>query len=265
MNSGYDLGDCMYGNVKLTLTGLLMGLSSIGLASGADLPLKAAPPAAPVYNWTGCYLGAGVGGAWSRIDTSRFSQDTIGPSFADYGRENDKGFLGGGQVGCDFQTTNLVMGIQGTFDFGNVNGSHALPALPTFSETNSLKAVYTATGRFGWLWTPSFLSYGKVGMSWMQDRNQVLRPGGALLESASFTLPGMTAGVGAEWMFLPNWSVFAEWNYMWIEDISGQHFTSAPGVSPPGEVLNVKQTAQTVRVGVNYKFHWDGAPVVAKY
>jgi outer membrane immunogenic protein len=35
-------------------------------------------------------------------------------------------------------------------------------------------------------------------------------------------------------------------------------------VFPPGEVLNVKQTAQTALVGVNYKFHW-GAPVVAKY
>jgi outer membrane immunogenic protein len=254
----------MYRNISLTLTGLLMGLSAIGIASAADMPVKAMPVAAPVYNWTGCYLGANAGGAWSRVDTSRFSQDTIGPSFADFGREDDSGFIGGGQAGCDFQTTNLVMGVQGTFDFGRVNGSHALTAFPTFSETNSLEAVYTATGRFGWLWTPSFLGYAKVGMSWMQNRNQVLRPGGALLESASFTLPGMTAGVGAEWMLSPNWSVFAEYNYMWIEDLSGQHFTAAAGLFPPGEVLNVKQTVQTVLVGVNYKFHWDGA-VVAKY
>jgi outer membrane immunogenic protein len=72
----------------------------------------------------------------------------------------------------------------------------------------------------------------------------------------------MTAGLGFEWMFLPNWSAFAEYNYMWIEDTSGQHFTPAPGLI--GETLNVKQTVQMVRVGVNYKFHWDG-PVVAKY
>jgi outer membrane immunogenic protein len=90
----------------------------------------------------------------------------------------------------------------------------------------------------------------------------VLQPGGALAESAKYTLPGMTAGIGAEWMFAPNWSVFAEYNYLWIEDTSGQHFTPAAGLS--GEVLNVKQTAQMVLVGVNYKFRWDG-PVVAKY
>ena len=43
---------------------------------------------------------------------------------------------------------------------------------------------------------------------------------------------------------LPNWSAFAEYNYLWIEDFSGQHFTAAPGLFPPGEILNVKQTAQ---------------------
>jgi outer membrane immunogenic protein len=254
----------MNGHVKSALAGILIGLASAGAASAADLPLKVAPVAAPLYNWTGCYVGGNAGGGWTRVDTTRFSQDTIGQSFAFYGRENDSGFIGGGQVGCDFQTTNLVFGVQGTFDFGNINGRHALVDFPTFSETNSLKAIYTATGRVGYLWTPSFLGYVKVGMSWMQNKNQVLQPNGALLESASFTLPGMTAGIGGEWMFAPNWSVFAEYNYMWIEDTSGQHFTSAPGVFPPGEVLNVKQTAQTVLVGVNYKFHW-GAPVVAKY
>ncbi len=257
------LGANMYRNVKTALTGLLMGLSATGIASAADMPLKAAPPAAPAYNWTGCYIGGNVGGGWTRVDTSRFSQDTTGVSFADYGREDDKGFLGGGQAGCDFQTTNLVFGIQGTFDFGNINGSHALPAFPNMSETNSLKAAYTATGRIGYLWTPSFLTYGKAGMSWMQNRNQVFQPNGALAESASYTLPGMVAGAGAEWMLSRNWSIFVDYSYMWIEDTSGQHFNAAAGF-PSGEVLNVKQTAQTVLVGVNYKFHWDG-PVIAKY
>ena len=221
------MGALMYRNVKWALAGVLMGLGVIGAASAADMPLKAAPLAAPVYNWTGCYIGGDAGGAWSRVDTSRVSQDTIGPAPATYGREDDRGFMGGGQAGCDFQTTNLVFGVQGTFDFGNVKGSHALTDFPNFSETNNLQAVYTATGRIGYLYTPSFLGYVKVGMAWMQDKNQVLQPGGGLLESAKYTLPGMTVGVGAEWMFTPNWSVFAEYNYLWIEDTSGQHFNSA--------------------------------------
>src|SRR5579864_7035122 len=194
------LGAYMYRNVKTALAGLVMGLTASGIASAADMPLKAVPLAGPVYNWTGCYIGGNAGAGWTRVDTSRASQDATGAAFADYGREDDKGFLGGGQAGCDFQTTNLVFGIQGTFDFGNINGSHALTAFPNMSEANSLKAVYTATGRIGYLWTPAFLTYGKVGMSWMQNRNQVFQPGGALAESASYTLPGMVAGAGAEWM-----------------------------------------------------------------
>jgi outer membrane immunogenic protein len=113
------------------------------------------------------------------------------------------------------------------------------------------------SGRFGYLWTPAFLGYLKIGVSWMQDKNQVLLPSGALSESSNFTLPGMNIGIGGEWMFTRNWSVFAEYNYMWIEDTSGQHFNAAPGLVPPGEILSVKQTAQTALVGVNYKFHWN--------
>ncbi|THD47953.1 MAG: porin family protein [Bradyrhizobium sp.] len=255
----------MYRQTKLALVaGILIGLGATGVASAADMALKAVPVAAPLYNWTGCYLGGNVGGGWTRVDTMRVLQDPAIPAAANYGRENDSGFIGGGQAGCDFQTGNVVFGVQGTFDFGNINGKHALTDFPTFSETNSLKAIYTATGRIGYLWTPSFLGYVKTGWALMQNKNQVLQPGGALAESASYSLPGMTVGVGGEWMFTPNWSVFVEYNYMWIEDTSGQHFTAAAGLLPPGEVLSVKQTAQTALVGVNYKFHWDG-PVVAKY
>jgi outer membrane immunogenic protein len=216
-----------------------------------------------MYNWTGCYIGGNAGGAWSRMDTTRAQTDLVSPAPANYGRENDSGFIGGGQAGCDFMAgKDLVFGVQGMFDFGNINGRHALTDVPAFSETNSLKYAITATGRIGYLFTPALLGYGKLGVAFTQNRNQVLQPNGALYESASFTVPGMVAGGGLEWMFSPNWSVFAEYNYMWIEDTSGQHFTPAPGVV--GETLNVKQVVQTALVGVNYKFHWDG-PVVAKY
>jgi outer membrane immunogenic protein len=246
--------------------GVLLGLGAAGDASAADLAVKARPVAPLMYNWTGCYLGGNVGGGWSRMDTTRVSQDTIGLSSANYGREDDTGLLGGVQGGCDFMVgSNFVVGIQGMFDFGQVNGQHALTDFPAFSETNNLWSVMSATGKFGYLWTPFFLGYAKLGMAWMQDRNKVLLPSGALSESSSFWLPGMTVGVGGEWMFAPNWSVFAEYNYMWIEDTSGQHFNAAPGLFPPGEVLSVKQVVQTALVGVNYKFHWDNAPVVAKY
>jgi len=247
--------------------GILLGLGVTGAASAADMAVKARPIVAPImYNWQGCYIGGNVGGGWNRVDTERVTQDTIGPASANYGRENDSGVIGGVQAGCDFMAgKDLVFGVQGMFDFSNINGRHALTDFPTFSETNNLRSIGTATGRIGYLWTPQFLGYAKGGMAFSQNRNTVYQPSGALSESASYTLPGMTVGVGAEYMFAPHWSVFAEWDYYWIEDQSGQHFVAAPGLFPPGETLNVKPVSQTVLVGVNYKFNWDSPAVVAKY
>jgi outer membrane immunogenic protein len=261
-------GEYMRRHMKLAFAaGVLLGLGATGIASAADMAVKARPVVAPIlYNWQGCYIGGNVGGAWSRMDTERVSQDTIGPAFANFGRENDSGFIGGGQAGCDFMAgRDLVFGVQGMFDFGNVNGRHQLTDFPTFSETNSLKYVITGTGRIGYLFTPQLLAYGKFGVAFMRNRNSVFQPGGALSESASFTLPGMDAGGGLEYMFAPHWSIFAEYNYIWIEDKSGQHFMAAPGLFPPGEVLNVKPVVQTAVVGINYKFNWDAPAVVAKY
>jgi len=251
-------------HVKLVfVAGVLFGLTASGVVSAADMAVKARPVVAPVvYPWTGCYIGGNIGGGWARIDTTRVSNDAIGPAFANYGRENDSAFIGGVQAGCDFQAGNLVFGVQGMGDFGNINGRHVLTDFPTFSETNSLRDIVTGTGRIGYLFTPTFLGYGKVGVAFLRSRNQVLSPGGALLESADFWQPGLAAGGGVEWMFAPNWSVFAEYNYIWTEEDFAQHFTPVAG--QVGEVLNVRPRVQTALVGVNYKFHWDG-PVVAKY
>jgi outer membrane immunogenic protein len=261
------LGDYMRRQMNWAFAAsMLLVLGTTGNASAADMAVKARPVVAPVIAtpWTGCYIGGNVGGGWTRIDTTRVSQDTIGPAFANYGRENDSGFIGGGQIGCDFQTGNLVLGVQGMFDYARINGQHTLTDFPTFTETNNLRSIITGTGRAGWLWTPALLGYVKGGVAWLNQRNQVLLPGGGLAESSSFTVPGMTVGVGLEYMFAPSWSIFAEYNYMWFLDDTAAHFTSAPGLLPPGEVVNVSQRAQTALVGINYKFHWE-APVVAKY
>jgi outer membrane immunogenic protein len=259
-------GDYMRRHLGLAFAaGILLGLGATGAASAADMAVKARPIVAPImYNWQGCYIGGNAGGGWNRMDTELATVDGIGPVYANYGRENDSGFLGGAQAGCDFMAgKDLVFGVQGMFDFGNINGRHAVTDFPNFSETNNLRSIGTATGRIGYLWTPQFLGYVKGGMAFMRDRNVLYSPAGTAFASSSFTLPGMTVGVGAEWMFAPHWSVFAEWSYYWIEDKSGQYFTAIPGFV--GETLNVKPVSQSVLVGVNYKFNWDSPAMVAKY
>src|SRR5262245_12612603 len=65
-------------------------------AKAADMPVRPAY-VAPVFSWTGFYLGGNIGGAWARrdVDESRF-----GLSF---GRSSDGVFIGGGQAGFNYQ------------------------------------------------------------------------------------------------------------------------------------------------------------------
>src|ERR1700741_1808432 len=93
----------------------MLGIGASGVASAADLAVKAPRAVVPLYNWTGCYIGGNAGGGWSKIDTTQVPIDRAPPTptQANYGSEKDSGFLGGGQVGCVIQTTKLVWGVEG--------------------------------------------------------------------------------------------------------------------------------------------------------
>src|SRR5258708_39455792 len=95
------------------------------------MAVKARPVVAPVVSpWTGCFIGGNVGGAWSKMDTTLVGQGGIGPVFANYGREKDSGFIGGGHGGWDFPTRNLGVGVGGRFDLGHSNGKHINSGVP---------------------------------------------------------------------------------------------------------------------------------------
>src|SRR6266851_5433214 len=100
-------------------------LSTIALtqiAAAADLPRKAPaytpPPPAPIYSWTGCYVGANIGAGWQKNKPHDPSWlDPLGNPW-ELGSVTDTGVVGGGQAGCNYQFagTGFVVGIQGMFD-----------------------------------------------------------------------------------------------------------------------------------------------------
>ena len=101
-----------------------------GAANAADLPMKApvyAPPVPLQYNWTGCYLGGQLGGGWARTpfsntaSTAAFGDLIPGEGF----RQTDGGFIGGGQLGCNYQTGAWVFGLEGTFAGSTFKGNVA--------------------------------------------------------------------------------------------------------------------------------------------
>src|SRR4029077_7527821 len=88
---------------------LIAGVALIALGTAgvraADLPV-APPPAplpAPVFLWTGFYVGANVGGAWARNNWS----DTL---FLTNFNNNGGVFIGGGQIGFNYQIGGFVRG-----------------------------------------------------------------------------------------------------------------------------------------------------------
>ena len=84
---------------------------------------------------------------------------------------------------------------------------------------------------------------------------------------------GWTAGGGAEWMFMPNWSVKAEYLYYDLGKTSGSvvnpyyGIDAASGLNGMESITNFSSrvSGNIVRAGANYHFNFASAPVVAKY
>ena len=113
---------------KLALTAISLLIA--GSASAADLrrpaPVKApAPVPVAVYNWTGCYVGAG--GGYGMYDQEAA---IVPPWRRPIGLSNDnggRGWFGTVQVGCDYQFgSNFVIGAFGDYDFASIKGDMSL-------------------------------------------------------------------------------------------------------------------------------------------
>jgi outer membrane immunogenic protein len=265
--------------MKKFALGMLAAVAMTGSAVAADMAPRytKAPPPAPiaVYTWTGCYIGGNVGGAWHRVDQNsnrNVAGGVIAPPVNFGSADSDGDFIGGGQIGCDYQFAgNWVIGIQGMFDFGNTNSRNNIfdpqvIGIGTPYTTTRTRDLYTVTGRIGYLFTPQLLGYVKGGGAWTNTYTTVFGniPVNFLSESASSDRQGWTVGGGLEYMFARGWSVFGEYNYADFgrKDIN---FTQGPNTAGALATVNsTRLTVQTALVGVNYKFNW-AQPIVAKY
>ncbi len=122
---------------KLTFLGAAgLAFTVAGSAFAADLPPQMPVKASFVerFTWTGCYLGAHVGGAWMRnsvTDPVLLVQDSAGlgtPGFTTVGPTtvgvDENGAVIGGQIGCDYQfPSNFVLGVEGAASGGTMKGS----------------------------------------------------------------------------------------------------------------------------------------------
>src|SRR5258708_18464857 len=241
----------------LLATVALVALGATVPALAADLAArpytKAAPYVAqPIYNWTGFYIGGHLGGAFS--SNNNFNGLTTG-------NNNNGRFLGGLQVGADYQfAPNWVLGIEGQWSWlGSNNNGVAFSGAGTGYVFNSnQRGLGSVTGRVGYTWGPALL-YVKGGYAYSDYSDSLtfnLVPQPFALNSSHHD--GYTVGAGLEYMFAQNWSAKVEYQYY---NFGRSRFVTPAALVPFGDFRNDEHT---IKAGINYRFNWGG-PVVAKY
>jgi outer membrane immunogenic protein len=235
---------------------ILLATSAFAVISASALAADLGPRgyakapifAAPLYNWTGFYIGGHVGGAFSA------SNNFNGLVLSDY----DARFLGGAQVGADWQfAPGWVVGAEGQYSWLGKNQINAIfPG--SFVYNNNQRGLGSVTGRVGYAAGPA-LFYVKGGYAY-SDHRETLTFGGA---PVAFALDGnhthgWTVGGGVEYMFAPNWAAKAEYQYY---DFGDSRFIAPANLVPFGSFNNDEHT---LKLGVNYRFNFAN-PVAARY
>jgi outer membrane immunogenic protein len=234
-------------------------------ASSADLrPVAKAPPyGAPApYNWTGFYVGGHFGAGWGTVESETTSVSVAGvgaiPLALPVSSHNVNGFLGGGQVGYNWQASPwLVLGIEGSFSGSGIEGK-APCVIGLFSCKTEINWMADITGRLGVTVGDRALVYVKGGVAWADTDYSAsfnVVPGVTVNASANDTRVGGLLGVGVEYGFLPNWSAKLEYNYIDFGTENLNFPVSITGVGA-GISANVDVTQQihTVKGGINYRF-----------
>jgi outer membrane immunogenic protein len=219
-----------YSLIKLGLAAVLL-TSVSAVSQAADAPRGPAyrPPPLPVplfYNWTGLYVGVHAGGGWADLGVG----------------DTGSGFIGGGQVGYNYQINQWVWGLEAEISGSGIKNN--LVTTPFFTASFNWNSLWTLTPRLGYAFD-NWLVYGKGGGAWADVSVSANGPFG-FGGSAGGTASGWVVGVGAEYAFRNNWSAKVEYNHF--------DFGSDAGTFITGNSV----TLDTVKAGVNYRFGGPG-------
>jgi opacity protein-like surface antigen len=190
-----------------------LALAHAGSATAADMPLKAPAPVPPAWSWTGIYTGVHVGGGWGSTSFLDNATAPIPPGSLET-FNNLSGPLGGTQTGLRMQWGQVVLGVESTFSWADINQTNPTGSVAFPGETDSfgIRYMYTATGQLGFAWD-WLLFYGKGGYGGGLANISIAAPGFLTGASQSRHLNGWTAGAGIEYMLLQNLSLGVEYDH----------------------------------------------------
>jgi len=281
-------------------------------ATPENRPVRRAPPPQPApattTNWTGFYSGPNAGGGFENtiknsattifVPSAGFCDapgiavsalcDALAAGVPRQFNTRPRGFIGGGQVGYNWQTGVFVWGVETDFQGANINGADSaantqvvtgppgvVPGVVTTSGTGSQKIGWLGTvrGRLGWTPTPPVLIYATGGLAYGQVKTDVSFAGqiaavgpptspfsGATTASNNLTRAGWTIGGGTEWMFARQWSIKGEYLYydlgtVTIDQTLDTFDTLGVLQSSTAIHSDAHYHGSIVRLGLNYQFH----------
>jgi outer membrane immunogenic protein len=226
---------------KLFLAGVALAVLSAGAAAAADLPRRSAPvapapvvAAIPVFTWTGFY--AGVNGGYAFGEGSRRLIDTTTGATAVVSGD-DEGFIGGGQVGFNYQIGTFVVGLETDIQYADLGGEDQFTVGGTTFRTRGSDNYFgTLRGRAG-LAFDRFMVYGTGGLAYG--------------DVGSFGTEGVgwTAGGGVEYAFTNNITAKVEGLYVSLDRNNDAYVIGGNSFTPRGN-----EEFGLVRAGLNFKF-----------
>lgn len=236
--------------------------SAIALAAGsalaADLPARTVAPIAPVqtaYNWTGFYVGAHAGYTWASSDFHLNGPFAGQLGYAPKSATSPAGFIGGLQVGYNYQINQFVVGVEADAGFtsgtdrslrtGLNGGTLDVTSKGAMLSTVRLRAGYAIDRALIYVTGGAAFSNTKAEGTLTVPANMAVAQG-VYTGNVSGNRQGWALGAGLEYALTNNITARAEYLYYNVGDKNFQ-FDAA-------NTTKIKFEGNVARLGVNYKF-----------
>ena len=190
-------------------------------SGGALAPYAGIPGAR--YDWSGFYLGPNVGygsvNAGGVFASDRTIPETEQPAYVDLRNLHNRGLLGGGQIGFNWQAGSIVFGVEGDIEAVDWDDLFKDQQILEIDFTPigfalDLNFLATARARLGWA-VDNWLFYATGGVAFLDGNFESV----STSSSKDISATGGVVGGGVEWGVTPNLSVKGEGLYLAFDEV----------------------------------------------
>lgn len=218
------------------------------------------------HNWSGFYVGGNLGYHWGKDDITSSANPAGWNNLAAFIDStyptalSPTGLMGGAQGGMNWQSSNLVFGIEADANWMGGNADRSFLYTNTLAGhvlINSTKSTFLGTlrPRLG-IAVNRILFFGTGGLAigTLKTNDTLIVPAGNVFTaSGTKTRLGWTIGGGLEYALANSWSTKVEYSFVDL----GSFDTSIPSCTPcnPGSDIAVhhKYRENIFRAGINYR------------